>query len=87
MSVKLYLNNNLVGYGECLEIIEGEKMKNKYNRPSKIKIQLTSDLEGRIANIIIIDDKIQYSIELDENLSYYKGDVISGYIFGKLNLQ
>lgn len=86
MNIKLYLNSKLVGDGKCIEIVEGRMMKNKYKQPSRIKIQLTSELEGRIANRIIIDNKVQYSIELDENLSYYKGDVINGDIYNKQNL-
>lgn len=85
-NVEIFKMEKLVRTGIVFDFVKGKKMMNGCNEPSRITIKLTTNLEGGICNIIIIDEKLQYGIELDECSSFNKGDIISGSLYNPINL-
>lgn len=85
-NVEIFKMEKLVGTGIVLGFVKGKRMMNGCNEPSRIKIKLTTNLEGGICNIIIIDEKLQYGIDLDECSLFNKGDIIIGSLYNPINL-
>ncbi|WP_234117535.1 hypothetical protein [Clostridium hydrogenum] len=86
MNVKLYLNGQLVGEGRIINLVEEQRMPSKLKFPGKVIIKMTTQLNSKIANSIIIDNDISYNIDLDDIFDYSIGSEISGDIYSKRKL-
>ena len=83
MDVKLYLNEEVIGEGSVLELVEGYKGATGYNVPGKIKIEMKTKLSSKLANSINVDNNITYKIKLDIVRDFNVGSVITGKISNK----
>lgn len=86
MNVKLYYNDELVGEGIVIQLVEGKKMATGFNSPGEIQIQMTIQLSSKKVNNIIIDNDVVYKIDLDDIFDYNIGSIITGDIYRKRKL-
>lgn len=80
--LELMLNDKVVASGKVLDVNIGGKMPTGFNKPSKIKIEVLSEVSNLCINTIKISHgQLVYGIEIDEiykNKNICKGTSIEG---------